>query len=90
MYNIFDSTRQNRQGNPISSESATGGNAVPRDGIQVGNAVANVRMVQRIRAERPGPVRRDRVRHAEGSQLEAHAWIATGRFTRARAYIVRC
>lgn len=75
----LDSTRQNGQGYSVSSKSTAGGNAVPRDGVEAGNAVADVRLVQGIRAERPGPVRRDRFRHAKGSQLDARAWIATGR-----------
>lgn len=79
---ILDSTWQNREGDSVQGESTTGGNAVSCLGVQDGNGVADVRLVQGFRAKCSGSMRRNRVRYAKGSQLDARTWIAAGKLTR--------
>jgi len=76
---IFGSTRQNGERYSVQGESATRGNAISRHGIQDGNAIANVRLVQGIRVERTGSMWRDRLHHSKGSQLDARAVLSTGK-----------
>lgn len=79
---IFGSTRQNRQGYSVQGKSTARRNAVSCHGIQDGNAIAIIRLVQGIRVERIGSMWRDRLHHPEGSQLDARAVLSTGKLTR--------
>lgn len=76
------STRQDGAKDTVSGEGATRGNAVPRHRSQFGDAafVDNVLYKQRIRVERPGCMRPDRVRYLQGSELDMR--ISTGKCTK--------